>query len=435
MNKITIFIVILVISLHSQAISGNQIYQPPMRIHDEVRTGQLDLNDRYGEDVFSCSEPTHQAYGREGIPSVDRPVFVAVSEADQFLDSSDLILGIKIGDEVRAYPHRILRHHEIVNDHLGPQHFSMTYCPLTGSGIAYQTDQLNNSELGVTGMLFESNLVFYDRTTDSCFPQMLGFGFSGPRRGQQLNYTPILETTWESWKMLYPQSQVLSLNTGYSTDRYEVNHYAQYETSRSIMSPISSVIDLEPYNLFHPKAKTLLLQYSTTHYLFAFEELSKFPVTTHLVGENRIVVLYDQINNLAIPYIAELDDGTSLNFQVFDYESVGKYSGLFFQDQLGNIWNIRGEAIFGPNLGAHLKQYPAYNAYWFAATAFFPNAMIFLGNKLIEYDIVLPEGILFSPKEQKTQELRILSLIVLPLVVIPILLKLTSKKWSTFLRL
>jgi hypothetical protein len=423
------FIVILVILLNSYVISGNQTYQSPRGIHEDVRTRHLDLNDRFGEDIFSCSNPTDNAYSRGGVPSLDNPVFETVSEADQFLDSTDLILGIKIGDVMRAYPHRILRHHEIVNDRLGQQHFSMTYCPLTGSGLAYQTAQLNNSELGVTGMLFESNLVFYDRNTDSCFPQMLNFGFTGPRRGQNLNYTPILETTWESWKKLYPESQVLGLNTGFSTDRYQTNHYAQYETSRSIMSPISSVLDLEPYSLFHPKAKTMLLQYSTTHYLFPFEELSKFPVTTHLIGENRIVVLYDQINNLPIPYIAELEDGTLL-----DFDRVENPSEFLVADQLGNLWNIKGEAISGPKFGAKLNQYPGYNAYWFAATTFFPNARIFLNNKIIQYDVALPEGILFSPQEQKLSEFRVLLIISVSLVLLLILLKRTSKKWKTLFR-
>jgi hypothetical protein len=196
------------------------------------------------------------------------------------------------------------------------------------------------------------------------------------------------------------------------------------------MSPISGVLDLEPYSLFHPKAKTLLLQYDTTHYLFPFEELDKFPVTTHLIGENRIIVLYDQMNNLAIPYNTELEDGTLLEF-----ERVENPSEFLVEDQFGNLWNIKGEAISGPNFGARLIQYPGYNAYWFAATTFFPNANIFLNNKLIQYDVVVPEGILFSPKEQKSQELRILALIVIPFVIIPIFLKLTSKKWKTVFRL
>ncbi len=330
---------------------------------------------------------------KDGIPAIDNPKFISVEEFEnQYGDDSFgdmLVIGLEINGEARAYPYDILNWHEIVNEVIDGVAYSITYCPLTGSGILLHTEMINGSTLGTTGKLYENNLVFYDRLTDSYWSQMLTLAITGEHMGTELPVQSAIETTWNTWKAMHPNTKVLSRDTGQARD-YDRNPYAGYEFSSSIWFPTSFDKSQKPYNLFHEKTKTLVLRDENNQvYLFPFPELAKTPVLNARIGDEDVVIVYDQVNNLVVPFKADLNQSISPSFSIGDgsiIDSTLTMGLMVFEDTSGTTWNMKGEAIAGPLKGMKLIQYDnAYNAYWFAATAFYSNAIIFLSNGSLQF--------------------------------------------------
>jgi hypothetical protein len=165
---------------------------------------------------------------KDGIPSVDDPSFWSVSEADEFLAPGDVVFGVAGDSDVKAYPQRILVWHEITNDAIDGENVSVTYCPLTGTAMGFFRGE---TEFGVSGRLVNSNLVMYDRETDSRWPQVLGTAMSGPFEGQSLTEFPLAWTTWAEWKAAHPDTVVLSEETGHVRN-YNRDPYGEYNPPR-----------------------------------------------------------------------------------------------------------------------------------------------------------------------------------------------------------
>lgn len=159
---------------------------------------------------------------KDGIPSIDDPRFSDPSDAG--LAAGDPVFGVVRNGAVRAYPQEILVYHEIVNDVVGDEPVAITYCPLTGTAQGFER---GDAEFGVSGRLVNSNLVMYDRGTDTWWPQMLATGVRGPLRGETLREFGIVWTNWGRWLELHPDTRVLTPKTGYSR-RYGSDPYGQY---------------------------------------------------------------------------------------------------------------------------------------------------------------------------------------------------------------
>jgi hypothetical protein len=167
--------------------------------------------------------------GKDGIPAINSPKFIPLKDAPTL--NSDLVIGIQIGSVIRAFPHPILDQHEIVNHTIDSTSFALTYCPLTGSGIAWDTSSFSlDKTFGVSGQLFNSNLIPYDRSTNSNWSQMMNICVNGELIGQDAKQIHLVETTWATWKMLYPNSLVLSRNSGFDRN-YDVYPYGDYKFS------------------------------------------------------------------------------------------------------------------------------------------------------------------------------------------------------------
>ena len=155
---------------------------------------------------------------RDCIRSIDYPRFVTADEAD-FLKADDLILGIVIDGDARAYPAKILDHHEIVNDTVGGKPIAITFCPLCGSGVAMSRVMGDVvTEFGVSGILYNSDLVIYDRASNTLWSQIEGVAIAGPNTGQKLATLPVTMTRWSRWQKKHPVSKVLSSDTGFGQD-------------------------------------------------------------------------------------------------------------------------------------------------------------------------------------------------------------------------
>ena len=185
----------------------------------------------------------------DGIPSIDLPTFTTVSGADGWLEPDDLLIVLTHKGIERGYPFRILTHHEIVNDTVGGDPIVVTYCPLCGSGIAYErTIDCEPVEFGTSGLLFNSNLVMYDRRTRSLWMQIGGQAVLGSMSGQWLTPIAVDVVRWEEWSAHHPDAEILDQGFGFRD--YSYDPYDGYDADYSVWFPVQNVED----GRFHPKA-------------------------------------------------------------------------------------------------------------------------------------------------------------------------------------
>lgn len=174
---------------------------------------------------------------RDGIPAIDRPEFIEPARADYMRDA-DLVLSLTVKGETRAYPLRILVWHEIVNDTIGEWPVAVTYCPLCGTAMVFDR-RYGGRELtfGVSGLLYQSDVLMYDRQTESLWSQLGLKSLAGKMAGQELSWLPAEHLTWKAWRAKYSRGRVLSTRTGHDRD-YQNLPYGKYEQSPRTMFPV-----------------------------------------------------------------------------------------------------------------------------------------------------------------------------------------------------
>ena len=179
----------------------------------------------------------HGGPPRDGIPAINNPNFVPIAAVD-FLHADDIVIGIKHNGTARAYPTRILIWHEIVNDRIGEHVFAVTYCPLCGTAMVFDRN-LNGKvrQFGVSGLLYQSDVLMYDRESESLWSQLALRAVSGAAAGTTLTWLPSDHLTWAAWKKQHPDGEVLSIDTGYKRD-YNASAYADYFASDTVMFPV-----------------------------------------------------------------------------------------------------------------------------------------------------------------------------------------------------
>ncbi|MDT8364389.1 MAG: DUF3179 domain-containing protein [Nitrosomonas sp.] len=239
-------------------------------------------------EIFSGGPP------KDGIPSLDSPVFIKAAQA-HFLNNTDRVLALTRHGISKAYPLRILNWHEIVNDRFGDEGIIITYCPLCGSGTASEA-KVNGRHLqfGVSGLLYNSDVLMYDRQTQSLWSQILSQAVTGPMKGAELPAVPVVHTTWGDWRTRHPDTLVLSQETGFNRN-YGANPYDGYERDSSIMFPVR--FRAEGY---HPKEQVLGLIVNGKAKAYPFVELAKGSgMVDDLLGNHRIQVKYNHAHQSA----------------------------------------------------------------------------------------------------------------------------------------
>ncbi len=225
-----------------------------------VRTGQLipteERHGGIGAELFAQSRPG-SAFDlrrltvprneilpggppKDGIPALTNPQFLTVDEARD-LPATDRVIGVRVGEETRAYPLRILNYHEIVNDQLGDTPIAVTYCPLCDSVAVFdRRTPVGLRDFGVSGLLYNSNVLMYDRggEPEGLWSQLAATAISGPGANQSLRALPVELTTWADWSTRHPETRVLSPRTGHPRD-YSRNPYAGYFQSPELMFPVN----------------------------------------------------------------------------------------------------------------------------------------------------------------------------------------------------
>jgi hypothetical protein len=313
--------------------------------------------------MVPCQQIVDGGPGIDGIPSIDDPNFTAADEVD-FLEDWELVVGIKSGNETKAYPHVILYYHEIVNDSVGELPVALTFCPLTGSGIGWnRMIDGEVTEFGVSGLIHKNNLIPYDRNTGSRWSQMLNKSINGELSGRDVNIVQVVEMSWGAWKNAYPGSKVLNTDTGYN------RNYSQYLYGRDYSSDDSRILFPVYHNDERLNEKALVhgVKVGFNTKVYPIEEFGNQIelINDEFEGEKILVAGSSEIK-LAVSYNRTLEDGTVLNFS-----SIDQGLPLLAEDQEGTIWNIFGEAVSGPREGDKLTATGAYNAYWFAWADFF----------------------------------------------------------------
>src|SRR5215472_14339812 len=200
--------------------------------------------------VISLSQIQSGGPPKNGIPALDHPVFISAAEADRDLKSEDLVLGVEFAGVAKAYPVRILNWHEVVNDDVGDQPVLISWCPLCGSGVVYDPRaEGRRYTFGVSGLLYQQNLLLFDSDTESLWSQLRGQAIAGPLAGTYLRLLPVTMSTWRSWKADHSQTLALSFHTGYKRE-YSRDPYRDWPLDRRMALVISqgSQTKIYPYS-------------------------------------------------------------------------------------------------------------------------------------------------------------------------------------------
>ena len=319
---------------------------------------------------------------KDSIPALSNPTFVGAVEIDYVLDD-DLVLGLVIDGIARAYPENIGWWHEIVNDNVGGVPVIVTLCPLTGTGMVFNGVGSDGGriKLGVSGLLFNNNLIMYDRRDqETLYPQMVYKGVVGPRQGEALELLPVIETTWKQWKRFYPDTKVVDGNTGV----YRIGQYTNYPyvdgfqgdyraANEYILFPQETTPTSQ---MFGAKDLAMGVRFGEIAKAYPFQAMHEQDVANDEVNRNNIVVVHVRNEQLAIPYSRDvLVDGktTTLTFEKTASSNSEVHPFMMKDKETETTWNLLGKAIAGPLSGQQLKQLPSHNGFWFAWGTFWQN--------------------------------------------------------------
>ncbi|AGN00649.1 hypothetical protein L593_03490 [Salinarchaeum sp. Harcht-Bsk1] len=285
---------------------------------------------------------------QDGIPSIDDPSFESPNSAG--LDDGDPVFGVERNGEAKAYPQRVLVHHEIVNDRLGDEPVAITYCPLTGTVQGFRR---GDTEFGVSGNLLNDNLVMYDRATESWWPQILATAIAGDHVGHELQEFEVTWTTFGRWTGAHPDTAILSEDTGYVRD-YGDDPYGEYNPKDAYYQNRGIFFDVtNEDDRLHPK--TVVMGARTADGALAIEKeaIRSAGVRETTVGGTPFVAVYEPSLDTAVVYRNAEDRDLGHD---------------------GERPTVDGEAFDPESLP--LERVISFDAMWFAWAADYPNTAL-----------------------------------------------------------
>ncbi len=309
------------------------------------------------------SEELYQVLPRAGIHAVQNPTFAGTN----YLPDHDLVVGVEIGGDVRAYPIRILNHHEIVNDEVGGVPVAVTVSPLTNWAVVYDRRREDKVlTFGVSGFLYKSNLVMYDRETESLWVQITAEAIRGPLHGALLESVPATIIEWGGWREIYPDSLLLDyprpqcplppleepIITGSCTD-YTRNPYAFFAISESVYFG-ANYSD----RILHPKAVVLGITVGGSATAYPYQTLLERGV------------LNDTVNGL--PVVATFYQASGKVFER-GARTFSTGTGRMMVDENGRSWDM----VTGESEGERLPEVPSKIAFWFAWAQFYEGSGVY----------------------------------------------------------
>lgn len=317
---------------------------------------------------------------KDGIPALDRPSFVSVRAADRWLAEREPVIVVTHGEATRIYPYQILIWHEIVNDAVGGLPLTVTYCPLCNTALVFQRrhgDRL--LDFGTTGRLRHSDMVMYDRQTETWWQQATGEGIVGELAGDQLEPYPAQTLDWGSARRAHPEAEVLSRSTGHNRP-YGRNPYTGYDRSQG---PIARFFSKALDDRLTAMARVAAFVMDGEAVAYPFQALQEKRIIHDDVASQEIVVWFTPgvASALDAEDIADgRDVGASGVFlrrvagRTLTFEAVGE--GVVRDRETGSTWNPLGVAVDGPLAGQALQPVPHGDYLWFAWAAFRPETSI-----------------------------------------------------------
>lgn len=334
----------------------------------------------FSRHAFPLDEIIEGGPGKDGIRSIDKPEFNSVADAENWLDQREPVVAYISGADARAYPLQILIHHEIVNDTVDGSDIAITYCPLCNAAMVFARKFENEVlEFGTTGKVHTSNLVMYDRSSESWWLQFTGEGVVGKYTGEELRLLPSQIVSFQQFKAAYPNGQVLSKETGFNK-KYGVNPYTDYD-SRHVpyawffRNPVDTRLPaMERVLGVVTEDKVMAYPFSTLNQTpFVQHEIESMPVL--IVSKSGMAsavdkrLIRDSKETLTAAAYSRVVDDVVLDFKLLNAEITDV--------QTGSTWNLFGESTNGPLAGKRLDKLDRGVYFSFVWLDFYPHSIIF----------------------------------------------------------
>ncbi|MDZ7659000.1 DUF3179 domain-containing protein [Fodinibius sp.] len=319
---------------------------------------------------------------KDGIPSIDDPKFVSLNEASSWIAAKEPVLSVEHEGEARAYPLQIMIWHEIVNDEIQGDPLLVTFCPLCYSALVFErTVNGETLEFGVSGFLRHSDLVMFDRKTETLWQQFTGKAIVGDYVGTTLEQISSQIISFEQFRKSYPDGLVLSKNTGYDRN-YGRNPYTGYDDINN--SPLFGAGNDD--DRLPPMEKVIGVKLDEHQKAYPYSVTKKKQVINDKLGETPLVVIHTggATSAMDAARIAESKesgstgvfkrvlDGTELTFVVENGNIVDK--------QTGSVWSVTGKAVKGEHEGQQLETVTFGDYFAFAWLVFWPETEIYTNN-------------------------------------------------------
>lgn len=359
----------------TRPVIGENPHPPPSHLQNAVAPWPTDWS-KTAIDVNELGLGIRAMDPRDLIPPLDRPVFVDVEEAGSWLSEQDPGMLVRMGDQARFYPLRVLTRHEIVNDTFGDRPVLVTYCPLCNTAVAFDPVTPDGAHLrfGVSGLLRNSDLVMWDLQTTSLWQQITGEPIVGSfAGGPALPYLPSGIVAFSEFATAHPQGCVLGPEQEFGIS-YGTNPYFGYSSSTRPF-----LFDGELDERLPALSRVVGVNINHQSKAYSFEDLAALRVINDKVDEAPIAVMWgaahtaDALDHSVIPSGRPI--GTAVAFIAFTPQGPLTFTpaedDLFTDDQTESTWNLLGQAIDGPLEGTQLEFAPHRNEFWFAWFAFF----------------------------------------------------------------
>ena len=357
---------------------GHKAGQPPTAAQAE-QFSRDGWRTNFGKHSVPLTEMRSGGPPKDGIPALDHAKFVDVAEANGWIKPVEPVIALTVGGQSRAYPLQILIWHEIVNDSLGGVPLTVTFCPLCYTAIAFDRRAADRVlDFGTTGNLRKSDLVMYDRQTESWWQQAIGQAIVGDLTGTQLTILPASIVSWDTFRSEHPKAMVLGKDTGFSRS-YGANPYTGYDSA----STQPFLFDGTPDSRLAPKEHVVTVSLGGEDVAYPYALLKQQRVVHDTVAGSPIVVFYRPGTTSALD-AATVSDGFDLGASgVFLPQLDGrrltfKAAGSDFVDsETGSRWNVLGRAVSGELAGRRLEPIVHGDEFWFAWAAFKPATRIY----------------------------------------------------------
>lgn len=318
---------------------------------------------------------------KDGIPAVTNPAMESIELARDWLVDRSPVIAVEIDGEARAYPQALLMWHEIANDEINDVPIAVTFCPLCNSSITYDR-RVDGQVLdfGVSGLLRNSDMVMFDRQTETWWQQLTGAALVGDFNGTLLDFVPSQVISFGVFAERYPDGLVMSRDTGFNR-RYGQNPYTGYDTNTGQPFLFDGEVDNRLGSAVDHVLATVM---DDVPKAYPFDVIREANVVNDRIGQTPIVIFYQSgvasaLDDSIIDNSRDLGTAgmykSTLDGDVLTF--VANEDGTFTDEQTDSIWNAFGEAIEGDLAGAELEWVNAFPHFWFAWAAFHPETEVF----------------------------------------------------------